>query len=72
MAATARDGLADAAVVVPAAAEQAGLVEMDVGIDKAGKHQPAADIDLAAFRIKLWRDRGNAAPGYPDIDGCGR
>jgi hypothetical protein len=30
-----RDGLADAAMVVPAAAEQAGLVEVDMGVDEA-------------------------------------
>ena len=37
------DGLADAAMVVAAAAEQAGLVEVDVGVDEARQHQPAID-----------------------------
>ena len=31
------DGLADAAMVMAAAAEQAGLVEMDMGVDEAGQ-----------------------------------
>src|SRR6195256_2719885 len=66
------NGFADAAMVMLAAAEQAGLVEVNVGIDKAGKHELAVDIDLGAFRIQPRRDRGNPAIGYPDIDGNGR
>ena len=37
------DRLGDVAVMVPAAAEQAGLVQVDVGVDKARQHQPAID-----------------------------
>src|SRR6266404_1263397 len=66
------NGFADAAVIMPTAAEQAGLVEVNVGIDKAGKHELAVDIDLGAFRIQTGRDRGNPAIGYTDIDGNGR
>ena len=33
-----------------AAAEQAGLVEMDVGVDETRQHQPAGGIDLGAPR----------------------
>jgi hypothetical protein len=33
-------------VVVPAAAEQASLVQMNVGIDEAGQSEFAADLDL--------------------------
>ena len=62
------DRLADAAMVMPAAAEQAGLVEMDVGVDEARQHQPAGDIDLGRLADKLWRDRGDPAAGYADID----
>ena len=63
------NGLVDAAMVMSAAAEQAGLVEVDVAIDKTGQHESAVDIDLAACRIQPRRDRGNPAAGYPDIEG---
>ena len=66
------DRLAKAAMAVAAAAEQAGLVEMDVGVDKAGQHQPAGGIDLGRLADKFWRDRGDLATGNPDIDGRGR
>ena len=62
------DGFADAAMVVAAAAEQAGLVEMDMGVDEAGQHQPAADVDLGRLAGKLRLDRGDPAAGYADID----
>ncbi len=67
------DGLSDAAVVVAAAAEQAGLVEVDVGVDEAGQGEPAADIDLGRLTGKPRFDRCNAPAGDADIDrvGCG-
>ncbi len=55
-------------MIVPAAAEQARLVEMDVGVDKAGKHQPAAGVDLGRFAGETRRDGRDPAAGYPDID----
>ena len=66
------NGLADAAMVVPAAAEQAGLVEMDMGVDEAGQGEPAADIDLGRLAGKPRLDRGDPAAGYADIDRDGR
>src|SRR6267142_7118755 len=62
------NGLIDAAVIMPAAAEQAGLVEVNVAVDKAGQHQPAVDLDLAGLRLQTWRDRDNPAIGYADVD----
>ena len=64
------DGLAEAAMAMAATAEQAGLVEMDVGVDKARQHQPAGDIDLRRLADKFWRNRGDPAGGNPDIDRC--
>ena len=66
------DGLTDAAMVMAAAAEQAGLVEVDVGVDEAGKHQPAIAEDFAGFRFQPRRDRGDPAGGDADIDRLGR
>ncbi len=37
-------------MIVPAAAEQARLVEMDVGVDEAGQSELAADVDLGRVR----------------------
>ena len=66
------DGLSHAAMVVPAAAEQAGLVEMDVGVDEAGQREPAADVDLGGFAGKPRLDGGDTAAGDADIDRRGR
>src|SRR6266478_296389 len=63
------NGLIDAAVIMPAAAEQTGLVEVNVAVDKAGQHQPAVDIDFAGLRLQTWRNRDNPAIGYADVDG---
>ena len=62
------DGIADAAMVVAAAAEQAGLVEMDMGVDETGQHQLAADVDLGRLAGQFWRDCSDLSAGYPDID----
>ena len=62
------DGLGHAAMVVPATAEQAGLVEVDVGVDEAGQGEPAADIDLGRFAGKPRFDGGDAPAGDADID----
>ena len=63
------NGLIDAAVIMPTAAEQAGLVEVNVGVDKAGQHQPAVDMDFGGLRLQTRRDRDNPAIGYADVDG---
>ncbi len=65
------DRVRDAAVIVPAAAEQAGLVEMDVGVDEAGQGEAPADIDLDGLAGELRLDRGDPAALHADIDGCG-
>ena len=66
------DGLGHAAMVVPAAAEQAGLVEMNMGVDEAGQGEPAADIDLGRFAGKPGFDGGDPPAGNADIDRGGR
>ena len=56
---------------MPAAAEEAGLVEMDVGVDEAGQGEVAAEIDLDRFASEPRLDRGNPAALHADIDGSG-
>ena len=63
---------ADAAMVVPAAAEQAGFVEMNMGIDEAGQRQFAADLDLGRFAGEAGLDGGDPPAGDADIDCFGR
>ena len=46
---------------MPAAAEQAGLVEVDVGVDKAGQDEPAVDVDFGASHAR----RGSIAAIRP-------
>ena len=62
------DRLSHAAMVVPAAAEQAGLVEVDVGVDEAGQGEPAADLDFGRFAGKPRLDGGDTPAGDADID----
>ena len=50
------------------AAEQAGLVEMDVGVDETRQHQPPGGIDLGGLADEFWRDGGDLAAGNADID----
>ncbi len=71
MPATARIASGDAAVVVAAAAEQAGLVEMDVGVDEAGQGQAAAGVDLDRLAGEPGFDRSDASALHADVDGCG-
>jgi hypothetical protein len=37
--------------------------------DEAGQHQPAAEVDLFALAVEMWRDRGDAAGFDADVDG---
>ena len=62
------DGFRHAAMVVPTAAEQAGLVEVDVRIDEAGQSEPAADVDLGCLAGEARFDGGDAPTGDADID----
>jgi hypothetical protein len=55
-------------MVVPAAAEQAGLVEVDVGVDETGQGEPAADVDLGRLAGEARFDGGDAPAGDADID----
>ena len=66
------DGLSHAAMVVPATAEQAGLVEMNMGVDETGQGEPAADVDLGRFAGKPGFDGGDTPAGDADIDRGGR
>src|SRR5262249_35163268 len=62
------DRLADAAMTMAAAAEQAGLVEMDVGVDEARQHHAAGGVDLCRLADKVRRNRGDLAAGDADVD----
>ena len=54
---------------VPATLEQAGLVEMDVGVDEAGQGQPSAEIDLDGLAGQPGFDCGNPSALHANIDG---
>ncbi len=65
------DGLGDAAMVVPAAAEQARLVQMNMRIDEAGQSEPAADVDLGRLAGEAGLDGDDAPAADADVDrGC--
>ena len=66
------DGIADAAMVVAAAAEQAGLVEMDMGVDETRQHQPAVGVDLAASQASFGAIAAILPPEMPISTGVGR
>ena len=66
------DRLADAAVVMAAAAEQAGLVEMDMGVDEARQHQPAGGVDLGASEASCGAIAAILPPEMPISTGAGR
>src|SRR5215216_3664013 len=53
---------------MPSAAEQAGLVEMDMRVDEAGQGEPAADIDLGPFAGKPGLDGSDTSTRDADID----
>src|SRR6267142_3819859 len=62
------NGLRHAAMIVPAAAEQAGLVQVNMGIDKAGQGELAADVDLGSFAGEAGFDGDDTPAGDADID----
>jgi len=66
------DGLLQAALDMPAAAEQAGLVEMDMAVDEAWQHQPPAEFDLDRLAGETRRDGGDPPAGHADVDRCRR
>ena len=51
-----------------AALENAGLVEMDVGLDKAGDHQPAVELFLRRVGVDTGGDLDDAARADADVD----
>ncbi len=66
------NGLSHAAMVMPAAAEQAGFIQINVGIHEAGQGQFAADLDLGRLASEPWRDGGDPPAADADIDRGGR
>ncbi|MGY3110106.1 hypothetical protein ACVWW7_006733 [Bradyrhizobium sp. LM6.9] len=54
-----------------AAAEQAGLVEMDMAVDEAGQGEAPGDIDLDGLAGECRFDGGDAAARDADIHGAG-
>src|SRR5262249_53895415 len=69
------DRLGEVALLGPAAVQDAGLVEMQMRLDEAGRHQPAADIELLRLRAELRRQRDDLAARDADVDqpiGVGR
>ncbi len=61
-------GLGEAAGPTGTSLVEAGLVEVDVGIDEAGQHQPAAEIDLGRIASEIAPDRGEPRAGDADIE----
>ena len=61
------DRLVEIAFLRPDPIQDAGLVEMDVGFDKAGRHETAAEIDYLALGGEPRLDRGDLAAGDADI-----
>jgi hypothetical protein len=61
------DRFLEIAAVGRAAVHDAGLVEMDVGLDEAGRHQSVAEIDCLGVPGKLALDRDDASVGNADV-----
>ena len=61
------DGFVQRSLLGPAAVQQAGFVQVDVGFDEAGRNQAPADIDLLSVRGEAWLDGGDAAPLDADV-----
>ena len=55
--------LLQGAVLAAAAVGDAGLVEMDVGVDEAGKRQPSVERHGAGIGLDMRGDLGDAAAG---------
>ena len=60
-AATFVDRFLSVPVLAIAAVENAGLVEMDVGLDEAGDHQPAVELLLRRVGVDAGGDVDDAA-----------
>ena len=62
------DGLLQRSLDGLAAVEQAGLVQVDVGLDEAGRDQASPEVDLLAFGGEPGLDGGDAPALDPDVD----
>ena len=62
------DGLLQRSLDGLAAVEQAGLVQVDVGLDEAGRDQSSPEVDLVAGGVQTGLDGGDAAALDPDVD----
>ena len=63
-----RNRLLQGAALAAAAIGDAGLVEMDVGVDEAGKRQPSVERNGAGIGRDMRGDLGNAAAGDADVE----
>jgi hypothetical protein len=61
------NGAAQTAVAVPAAAEQAGFVEMDMAVDEAGDGKAPAEIDFGRVGCEAGRNGDDAPRADPDV-----
>ena len=62
------DGLGERALRQVAAVDDAGLVEVDVGLDEARQHEPAADGDRLAIARQRRLDRRDASACDADVE----
>jgi two-component system, NtrC family, nitrogen regulation sensor histidine kinase NtrY len=62
------DRLVEIAFLRLDAIEDARFVEVDVSFDKAGRDEPAAEIDRLAFSREPWLYRGDLPGGDADVD----
>ena len=61
------NGFRDGALLGATAFDDAGLVEMDVGLDEARRDEIAAEVDGRPMGVKRRRDRRNAPVGDADV-----
>jgi hypothetical protein len=61
------NGLFEVTPFRAASPEDARLIEVDVGLDEAWRDQPSGEIQLFAFRRKVWCDGGDASFVNADI-----
>ena len=62
------DCLCERSLVRAASVEETRLVEVDVSLDEARRHEPAADVDPLALGARARRDRDDSPVVDPDID----
>ena len=62
------DGFGEIAPLRAAAVEDAGLVEMDVGLDEAGRHQSTAQVEHRRVGFNRGRNLGDAPVRNSDVE----